>query len=855
MKTVLLFIKKHIFPLSLIGIWAVLVCQNYTYGTFLSGWDTLHPEFNLPLAFSRIFTGVWRPDQGLGTTAIQSHMAELPRLLYLWCASLVLPASLLRYSYFFLMLLAGPLGMYALMKRLLGNHAAKTAFIGALMYLCNFATVQQFIVPLEMFATQYGLLPWLLLVMLDILHAPSKKRLLWLAILSFVAGAQAHTATLLYAYLTEIFLMLGVYLAIHRQHVGTYVKRVAAIIAVMLATNLYIILPNMYAAAAHGLEVSESKVNRLFSPEAFAKTQAYGTPINAAIAKNFLFNWQLYDYQTHQFAPVLGPWVTFADNPWVVATGYSVFALSLVGIVLAWKKKRTVLISLTPLFFVSFLMLINGTWPMPKLFDLLGSVAPVVHEALRFPFTKFSILYIAGVSIFASYAVEIFIHSILHQTLYKRLFTILICASLLFSFLPAFEGYLIQPAMRIRIPNEYFDMFHWFQAQPADGRVAILPIHSFWNWTYYRWGYQGAGFLQFGIPQPILDRDYDRWSPYNEQYEKDLSYAVYSQNPTNIRTTLAKYNVSWVLVDNSVFAPASNENQTLLWLLPDLLARAGLTKVNTFGNDITVYRATSRPLIAGYTNLPSQESLNPYMALLDKNERVKENIPGTLIADLSGRTYVATNTPTLDHIDLPALDHARDYLLEITSVHTLGFPLELCVSNALTSHCDLYVHLGSQQGTITERFLLPKLDDFGIGYSLDFNNFTIQGMTSVNQLSRIRVLTLPSINTHVTDQAATAIPQRVSEILPTLYRVTITSPVTSLVFNESFEAGWIAIQNGKLLPHTKVSGWANAWSGNFGTNDIIETSGSIYIIFLPQLLEWIGFALLPVGVYAAIKTI
>ena len=31
--------------------------------TWLSGWDTLHPEWNFSLAFERIFNGVWRTDQ------------------------------------------------------------------------------------------------------------------------------------------------------------------------------------------------------------------------------------------------------------------------------------------------------------------------------------------------------------------------------------------------------------------------------------------------------------------------------------------------------------------------------------------------------------------------------------------------------------------------------------------------------------------------------------------------------------------------------------------------------------------------------------------------------------------------
>lgn len=835
MKNIFLWVRHYFYPLLIVLIVGVLIGANYTPGTFLSGWDTLHPEFNLPLAFSRILTGVWRTDQGLGAIAIQSHMAELPRLLYLWITSFVLPISLLRYSYFFLMLALGPLGIYALIKKLLHNSSA--AFTGALIYLCNFATVQQFIVPLEMFATQYGLLPWIILTILNFLEKPTKKVAVILAALSFFASAQAHTVTLLYAYLAELTVILTVFGLLHRAHW----KRILVVAGIILATNLYIILPNIYAAKMHGLGVANSKVNRLFSPEAFAKGQLYGTPENAAILKNFLFDWQLYDNKTHEFSPVLGPWVTFANNPFVIAAGYGVFALSLAGFFLAIKKKQKILLSLTPLYIISFVMLINGTWPLPKLFDLLGQIAPVAREAIRFPFTKFSILFITGLSIFAAYGIE---------TILKRLrfVTPIIALTLLFSFLPAFEGYLIAPAMRISIPREYFDMFRWFTTQPEDGRVAILPIHSFWNWTYYTWGYQGAGFLQFGIPQPILDRDYDRWSPANEQYEREMSYAVYSQNPDNIKAMLAKYNVTWVLVDNSVFAPASNENQTLLWQLPELLPRAGLTKVKMFGDNITIYSVPSaHATVAGYIQAPTTPPVNPYFGLMNTYERVTGPVDGTVIAEGGTIRFSSTNTPEANHITLPMLDHGENYILEITHSHESGFPLQLCVSNSLTSHCDLYVHLGTGAAQ-TERFLIPAIEDFGLGYSLDFNNFTIQGTTSVNTISRIRILQLAKPSNTSPQPAETPKTEQTERILPVIYKITVTGPVPELVLDQSYDPGWVAVKDGKILNgHTKADNWANGWTGNFGTSDII------YIIFWPQIFEWAGFILLPVGIFLVFR--
>src|SRR3990167_6497714 len=89
-----------IFGLLLVSL--VLCALNYSPNTWLSGWDTLHPEFNFDLAFQRTIFGVFRVEQGLGAVAAHSHMADLPRIVLLYLADFVLPVNFLRYFYTFL---------------------------------------------------------------------------------------------------------------------------------------------------------------------------------------------------------------------------------------------------------------------------------------------------------------------------------------------------------------------------------------------------------------------------------------------------------------------------------------------------------------------------------------------------------------------------------------------------------------------------------------------------------------------------------------------------------------------------------------------------------------------------------
>lgn len=809
MNTMLAWIKTHRYLLLLYLIGVVLAFTNYTPGTYLSGWDTLHPEFNFPLAFQRMLFGVWRQDQGLGTIAIQSHMADLPRVFLLWLESLVLPQSLLRYSYVFLMLVAGPVGMFFLTNKILGKKTASpVAFLSGLTYLINLGTIQQFILPLEMFAVHYGLLPWILLTTWTALETWSKTSLILFAIVMIFASPQAHTATLFYAFILIWFTCLCIYVLIK----GTTFKKILTLLGIALSINAFWLLPNIYAVVAHGNEVGQSKINRLFTPEAIAKNQEFGNFTNVPVLKSFLFDWQLFNTKTNQFEEVTLAWQKHLSNPMVQGFGYLVFAVSILGIIQTTRQRNKVCIAMLPLFIIPFLLLLNGTWPVSQLFELLGKISPVAAEALRFPFTKFSIPFMVALSFYAGQGL------LLIMKQYKKIskgIAIAYTIVLLIYFFPAFQGNFIHPAMRVTIPQEYFDMFQWFQTQPVNERVTILPIHTFWGWTYYKWGYQGAGFLQFGIPQPIMDRDYNRWSKFNEQYQHDMSYAIYSQNPIVIADVLATYQIQWILLDRSVISPGNKESSLLTWRIPALLRQTGhVTLIKNFGSDLSVYQVAKRANIQSAPILPG---VSPTERFVGQGETPP-------VATFSGRQFKSINDPTSDHMSLSDLRHDQAYVVAIKSRNTQGFPLELCINNDLSGHCDLFTHLERNPQFHTEQFLLPALSDYGTGYTINFNNFAIRGQTSINDVESVTVskATLPQFSSQPVSQPA-------------------------VVLNQSFDPGWIAWDGKQLLPHVLVNGWANAWT--LPTNQPVN---QLTIFFLPQLLQWIGFALLPLPFLAII---
>ncbi|MFC1625068.1 hypothetical protein ACFL15_01710, partial [Patescibacteria group bacterium] len=161
-----------VFPIFLVLVASFIAFKNYSFGTSLIGWDSLHPEFNFSLNFFRSLFGVWREEQGLGVLSAHSHMADLPRILILWVSSFLVQKELLRYLYISLCLILGPLGMYFFLGEVFKKRPnfKITSLLGGLFYLLNLITLQHSFVVFEMFLVCFAFLPWLFLFALRFLE-------------------------------------------------------------------------------------------------------------------------------------------------------------------------------------------------------------------------------------------------------------------------------------------------------------------------------------------------------------------------------------------------------------------------------------------------------------------------------------------------------------------------------------------------------------------------------------------------------------------------------------------------------------------------------------------------------------
>lgn len=610
-KNIIHTLQKLIFPAVLILICLTVASKNYQEGTYLTGWDTLHPEFNYKIYWERMLKGAWQDHQGLGDVSTQAHASEIPRVLILMAADIFLGTSQIRYFYAFLMLVLGPLGVYFLLRFLFESRhkegAEPAAFLGALVYLFNLGTMQHFVVPLEMFLTHFGLLSWFYFAALLCLKNPKRvKNLIFFVLVNFFMVPQAHTSTLFYAHFISFGLFLFFYVLLNLQkNPASKLKRSALLVGLTLIVNAFWFLPNVYFALNHAKEVRDAKITSLFSQEAFLHNKEYGTIQDVALMKNFLFNWGVH-VGNGNFRPLLEVWHVHLSKLVTQFIGYSIFGLVVIGVILAWVRKDKLFMAFSGVFLLSLFFLFNVNPPLGFLFKLFQKYVPLFGEAFRFPFTKFSILAVFTYGIFSSYTLLNFFK--LMSFLFRGEWTSHLLSVLTASFitiliitygLPFFQGHLISPYMRVRIPGRYFEMFDYLNSQEEYGRVAHLPIHTFWGWVYNSWdpfsrlGYQGAGFLWFGMKQPLLDREFDRWGMYNEQFYREMAQAVYTEDVSRMEAVLAKYKVKWLLFDRSSFSPGNPEKLMFYDEILSLFeASEKISLARDFGSSLLIYEVS-----------------------------------------------------------------------------------------------------------------------------------------------------------------------------------------------------------------------------------------------------------------------
>lgn len=848
--------------LAIFSLWLVVVVANFYLGTWLSGWDNLHAEFDVGLNLQRSVFSVWQEYQGLGLLAGMAHAADLPRVLFVGLLSFILPAESVRYGFHFLMLLIGPLGMFFLLNKFVLKNE-KASLIGAIFYLLDLATLQVFYLPFEPFSVHFAFLPWLFLVDLNFLTQANRRNLIWLVVVNFLAVPQAYVQTLFLVYVVGVGLT-SLWMIFSRM---TSWKRAMVLFGLIFVVNAFWLLPNLFFTVTNVSVTMEAKMNQMATEVNILKNQEFGDLGNLSLLKGFWFDAREFDRHGDNVF-VLGSWVSYFNSVWVKVVGYVVFLTALFGIFGIWRGR----LDRAKVFIPVFLFAVFGLM-LPILSNL-----PLLSQIFRTSFTKLSILLVFCLAIFYACAF-VFLQRKVSRKIANVAFVLFIFLPIVLM-APVFFGDLFYQKERAAIPKEYFETIQFFKGQDPNTRIANFPQVSYWGWNLYAWNYSGSGFLWYGTAQPILDRAFDVWSRENENYYWEVSQALYAKDLSLFENVLEKYRVNWLLIDENV-VNYSSPKALFVDELKEMIGRSDKFKqVGQFGK-IGVFEVrqdrVTKDFVSIVTALPkigpgykwgnrdvAFEIYGDYeegAEILFKNRTLfsgkrQEDLefdPAVLPRKLIQEFKVARRcedalgkTEECVTIHLPDLSHNQGYLISAESNNIAGLPVMFWVENTNSRRSDLETYL--PKGAVTSQFVLPPMAADGRGYVMHFDNVSVGKEKAVNEVFKVTVAKIDyekliSERTGNSELTVSYLPERNFEVRhpnPAWYQVNLKQSPTggNIILVQAFENGWVAWdQDFRFLPHKKINNWANGW----------ELSGNekiIYIFFWPQVLEFVGFGIL-----------
>jgi len=570
-------------------IWAVLFIiftTNYTPGTWLIGWDNLIPELNFSINLKRAIFAVWQEYHGLGLVGGMGHATELVRQFILLPFVLVLPNNVIRYLWHFGMLALGTFGVYwGLPKICKINERVRT--VAALFYLLNFGTIQIFWPPYESFSSFWGFLPWLLFTFINLLKEPSPKNWKLFFLINLLASPAFYLQTFFVVYLLCIATISIFWLFKSlRERAGSSVhpllaqelKQLATKISAIFLINAFWLLPFVYFLATSLDNPRLALIHQMTTQETMMRNEKRGF-----IADFLLLRGYYYDFPDAG-APLMSIWQNHFSQKPIILIGYLLAIVALIGLVKApgWLRG---------LFLLCCVALLSATPPFSWLNQLFRKSA-FIDQVFRSPFTKFVALGAFSFSLLFAFGIEIITKKLsqLKEKTISRLIPYLLFFGMAVYAFPAFSGNFIYPKMRLKIPDEYFQLQQYFAKQPKNARIANFPQGSFWGWTFYRWGLRGSGFLWYAIEQPILDRAFDVWNLDNEQYYWELSYNLQNRDYQSVEKVFEKYAVEFIIFDDNIVFPSDKSYAKMALNIKDFLDKSQrLTKVAEYGK-ISIYK-------------------------------------------------------------------------------------------------------------------------------------------------------------------------------------------------------------------------------------------------------------------------
>ncbi len=261
-----------------------------------------------------------------------------------------------------------------------------------------------------------------------------------------------------------------------------------------------------------------------------------------------------------------------------------------------------------------------------------------------------------------------------------------------------------------------------------------------------------------------------------------------------------------------------------------------------------------------YTIQKNIEQIHPFL----KEEGVAEAKKGTSGLELSAQSSSVQLVFYRDN-----LFHQASYILLVDADYGTGLPVNFYIDNPFEKRAEMEAVLAKD--TNLNALIIPPTQNFFQGYGF---HFTVKSVGTEKAVSNIKSIGLYPFPKKMLEQiiiqpesqrslnafhSASEKPLNYSHAYPGLYTV-LTDDLKQndvVILSQSFDEGWKAyalpdasnsflkkafpfVFGKELTHHVKINNWANGWILEDGAT---TQSEAIILIYLPQYLQFLGFAL------------
>ncbi len=482
-----------------------------------------------------------------------------------------------------LLLAAAGLGSFLLSRALCPNRLGAALIAGALYAFGPFSAIYP--VPSTLYVS-HAIAPWAVLAVLR--ASQGKRPMVWaglVALMIFGAG-NADPPGLLFALLPAGFTAIG--LAWARPQRRRPLLSFAAITGVAsLASSAAMLFKTFVGASALAHRLAETE-----SAAVIASTSSFSESIRA------MGFWLTYFRFTS--APVRAQQDLFVSNGWMILA--TVLPL-LAGIcALLWRSPGPRLLALGFVVLGTVIMAgpfpVNSPTPYGRLLLWLYENSEI---AFGFRSThKAGVILALGVALLGGWGLaDLAGYTVARLRPFRRLPALIVAALLLALTQPFWNSELYDPAATsIGIPDHWQELGAWFEANPPDGRVLVLPGST--N-NGYLWGSVGDDLLDPLVPNRVVASTLPLSMPLGADLVEALDTYLTSGHyqPGALKEVASRAGISHVLLRNDLdFQRVGVADPTALDPLrsdPDLSLEAafgvrGLYTSSHFNPQIEVYR-------------------------------------------------------------------------------------------------------------------------------------------------------------------------------------------------------------------------------------------------------------------------